>query len=435
MTIKSIEVQETLQTQSFKNLPESLNRFLITAEKKYLWLEPQCSYCESHNIVHNGYYLCENSYFVSLGLKIKQGHYLCKSCRKTFSTPFPLLKELENDLRRFLKESCFILFMNGMSFEGIAKYISEHYNLKISDETVRKYYKKVAKSFRSQKVSTTSGYYLIDCQHLKVRGEHIARLAVIDLHTKLNVIDIDIPDETNEIIVERLRLLLLPYKVKGMIVDGKGGLLKALKKEFNIPVQRCIMHVQKLIIGDYTKKYGKNFTLLQTRNMYMLLNIFMDHDVEVEFLNNLIKEKNFEKDEKRLLEKWYEFRKDLRRFRRKQEQYLLHRTEEEMIEKLKLAKMFITEKQERRRLKKIESEWKECTEFIRTKELAPTNNAVEHYFSKTLTKTEKKVFRTIEALRDKISACRAMFNKWFKPSITLQEILQKYTKIFNLFCV
>lgn len=77
--ISSIEVQETLQTQSFKNLPKSLNRFLITADKKYLWLKPQCSYCESHNIVHNGYYLCENTYLVSLGLKIKQGHYLCKS--------------------------------------------------------------------------------------------------------------------------------------------------------------------------------------------------------------------------------------------------------------------------------------------------------------------------------------------------------------------
>jgi len=433
MTIKSIEVQTKLKTQSFKNLPKSLNRFLITADRKYLWLEPQCLFCESYNVVHNGYYFCEHNYFVSLGLKIKNGHYLCKSCNRTFSIPFPMLKELENDLRKFLKETCFLLYMNGMSFEKISEYISKHYNLAISDETVRKYYRKIATSFRSQNISKTSGFYLIDCQHLKVRGEHIVRLAVIDLHTKLNIIDVDIDDETNEIIIERLRLLLLPYRIKGFIVDGKGGLLKALKKEFKVPIQRCIFHVQKLIVGDYIKKCGKNLTLLQLRNMYMLLNIFMNHDAEVNFLNNLIKDKHFMRDEKRLLEKWYEFRKDLKRFRRKQKQYLLHRTEEEMEEQLKLAKLFLIEKHEIKRINIIEKEWEECTEFLRTKELVPTNNAIEHYFSKTLTKTEKKVFRTRIALKEKILACKVMFNQWFKPTITLQEIFIKYVKIFLLF--
>ena len=70
---------------------------------------------------------------------------------------------------------------------------------------------------------------------------------------------------------------------------------------------------------------------------------------------------------------------------------------------------------------------------MRTKELVPTNNAIEHYFSKTLTKTEKKVFRTRIALKEKILACKVMFNQWFKPTITLQEIFIKYVKIFLLF--
>jgi hypothetical protein len=35
-----------------------------------------------------------------------------------------------------------------------------------------------------------------------------------------------------------------------------------------------------------------------------------------------------------------------------------------------------------KRIKKIENEWQECTEFLRTKELTPTNNAIEHYFQK-----------------------------------------------------
>src|SRR3989338_6966938 len=106
-----------------------------------------------------------------------------------------------------------------------------------------------------------------------------------------------------------------------------------------------------------------------------------------------------------------EFGKNIiKRFRRKQKQYLLHRTEEEMEEQLKLAKLFLIEKHEIKRINIIEKEWEECTEFLRTKELVPTNNAIEHYFSKTLTKTEKKVFRTRIALKEKILACKSMFN-------------------------
>ena len=86
-------------------------------------------------------------------------------------------------------------------------------------------------------------------------------------------------------------------------------------------------------------------------------------------------------------------------------------------------------------MEKIEKEWKELTEFLRVPELAPTNNAVEHYYSKTLTKTDKKRFRAITALRDRIAASRAVFNQWFKPTVTLKEILQKYALLFYLFSV
>jgi transposase-like protein len=286
--IQSIQIQTRLQTQSYNNLPDSFQKFLITATGKYMWLEPQCKHCGSENVVQNGYYRCESRVIEELGLNIRQGHYLCNDCQLTFSTPFPELQKFLQALQTFLQETCFSLFMKGMSFGGIADYISQQFNMRISDETVRRYYTKIARSFRSRKVLKSSGYFSVDCQHVKVNGEKLVRLSVMDVITGMNLIDTDIEAEKNEEVIDRLRLLLLPYKVNGMIVDGKGGLLKALRKEFKAPVQRCIMHVQKLIIMDYFKKYDKSLTLLQLRNMYMLLNVLMEQEQK----NKCLKDSN-----------------------------------------------------------------------------------------------------------------------------------------------
>ena len=39
----------------------------------------------------------------------------------------------------------------------------------------------------------------------------------------------------------------------------------------------------------------------------------------------------------------------------------------------------------------------------------------------------------IDALKEKITACKVVYNKWFEPTITLKEILQKYAKLFLYF--
>ena len=428
-----IEVQERLETQSFKNLPQELQRFLITAKGKYMQLNPNCPHCESINVVQNGYYECESKLIKSLGLSIKHGHCLCNTCGKTFSTKYPELEKFLNDLHRFLAENCFRLFVRGLSFGAIAEYIKEHFGMSITDETARQYYKEIVLEYKDEKSLQTSGFFCVDCQHMKVNGEKSYRLSIIDAKTKACIADVVIDAENNMQIINRLRLHLLPYKIKGFIVDGKLGLVVDIKKEFNVPVQRCIFHIQQLIVKDYIKKYGKALSLLQLRNMYMLLSIFADHDSEIQFLNRKIDEKVIKQDEKKGLEEFYEFRKSLKKYRRKEERYLIPRNEQEMKEKLAKAKLFITEKHEKSRIEKIEKEWEYITQFLHVEGLPATNNNVEHYYSKTLTKTEKKRFRGIEALKEKITACKIVYNKWFKPTISLQDILQKHAKLFLYF--
>ncbi len=431
MVIQTL-IQTKLKTQSFKNLPEKFQQFLITAKGKYMQLNPICPHCRSHYVNHNGYYECESQLIKDLGLNVKQGHYLCKSCGKTFSTKFPGLQPFLNDLHQFLSETCFKLYVDGLTFGAIAEYIKKHFCISISGETVRQYYKEIAQQYKNMNILESSGFFCVDCQHLKVNGNKSYRLSILDAVKKKCITDIIIIAESNSEIIDRLRLHLLPFKVKGFVVDGKMGLDDEIEKEFNVPVQRCIFHVQQIIVRDYVNKY-KKMNLLQLRNMYIMLSIFADHDAEIEFLNKKINEKIIFQDEKKGLEEFYKFRKSLRKFRRKQEKYLIPRTEKEMVLKLKEAKIFLTEKHEKKRLKKIEKEWKKITQFLHTEGLISTNNTVEHYYSKTLTKTEKKKFRDLYAIEEKISACKAVFNKWFKPTISLQEILQKFAQLFLYF--
>lgn len=431
MVIQTI-IQTKLKTRRYKNLPKNFQQFLITAKGKYQQLNPICPHCSSHYVNHNGYYECESQLIKDLGLNIKHGHYLCKSCNKTFSTKFPDLQLFLNDLHKFLKESCFKLYLEGLTFCAIAKYIEDHFCISISKENARQYYKEIAQQYKDMNVLESSGFFCVDCQHLKVNGNKTYRLSIVDPVKKKNIADNIIIAESNSEIIDRLRLLLLPFTINGFIVDGKMGFDDELEKEFKVPVQRCIFHVQQLIVRDYIKKY-KKMNLLQLRNMYMMLSIFTNHDAEVEFLNQKINQKTIFQDEKKGLEEFYEFRKNLRKFRRKQKAYLIPRTENEMLAKLKEAKRFLTEKHEKRRLKKIDKAWKKITQFLYVKEMPATNNAVEHYYSKTLTKTEKKKFRDLSAIKEKITACKAVFNNWFKPTITLQEILQKFVKLFLYF--
>lgn len=426
------QVQTRLKTQSFNNLPDEFQQFLITAQGKYMQLNARCPHCGGSHVVHNGYYECEAQLIKALGLNVKHGHYLCKTCGKSFSTKFPGLQLFLNDLHKFLAETCFKLYLDGLSFGAIANYIKEHFCISLSKETVRQYYKEIAAQYKKMNVLEASGFFNVDCQHLKVNGEKTYRLTIMDAVNKKCVTDVIITAETNSEIIDRLRLSLLPFTIKGFIVDGKMGLDDELEKEFKVPVQRCIFHVQQIIVRDYINKY-KKMNLLQLRNMYMMLSIFVNHDAEVQFLNQKINEKVINQDDKKRLEEFYEFRKDLRKFRRKQDVYLIVRTEEEMIEKLEEAKKFLIEKHEIRRLKKIEKKWNKVTQFLHIDGLPPTNNTVEHYYSKTLSKTEKKKFRDLYAIKEKITACRVVFNNWFKPTISLKEILQRFARLFLYF--
>lgn len=447
---KSLVVQQRLFTTFNKNLPAPLARFLITGQGKYMQLNPQCPHCGSRDVVQDGYYRCEDKLIQQLGLEIRHGHYLCKACGKTFSTPFAGVQAFVRDVQAFLQETIFQLFQGGMSFGGIATYAQEQLQLRLDEDTARLQYRELALSYQDRKVLTSSGLFQVDCQYLTVNREQMARLTVIDAVSKANIVEVLIPAETTPEVVDRLRLHLLPYEVRGFVVDGKSGLAQALKEEFGVPVQRCLFHVQMNILEDYLKAHGKKLSLLQTRNLYLELTILMDHDAEMQFLNRQLqrldefgstmwcphrelRERFLVAEERRLLKEFHDFRASLKRHRRKNAPYLIPRTEEEMRRKLEEARLFLFEKHQKKRLDRLEEDWEALTAFLHLDDLPPTNNGVEHYYAETLTKTDKKRFRSLEAIKTRIAACRAKWNGWVSPSVTLVDILRQFAQLAYLF--
>ncbi|MFW6173389.1 MAG: transposase [Elusimicrobiota bacterium] len=442
-------VQTRLKTTNYNNLTVN-EKFLITAQGKYMQTNPVCPFCNSRDVVDNGYYLSENKFLVENNIEIKNGHYLCNSCETSFSTPYEAAKKFVSKTKRYIKEKCFKDYMEGKSFGSIANDLSSCWNgMELSEESVRNYYVEIANEFKNRKVLKTSGIFSLDCQHVFVNGNRLYRLSIVDAVTKKCLFDIKIREETVKEVVDRVRLLLLPYNINGFIVDGKIGLKDALEEEFNVPVQLCVTHFQSLIVRNYVKNYGKKMSLINLRNMYLSLNILMNHDVEVQFLNKKLDElnefrrkikysnkevrnKSIRTKEKQLKKEFYEFRKSLKKYRRKQENYLISRTEEEIKDKLEKAKMFLTGK-DLKTIKRVEEKLEALTHFTRIGEMPPTNNTVEHYYSETLTKTRKKRFRNKKALKTRLNGAKGLANGWFKFTVTLKEILIGFAEIYSLF--
>jgi hypothetical protein len=387
---------------------------------------------------------------VNLGLKIKNGRSQCKKCGATFGKPFPEIEKFCKKFKIFIQDTCFYLYNNGISFGSIAEYITKFWNIDLSPETAREHYVNECMEHKDKKVSSTSGIFHIDCQHLTENKNKRYRLSIIDAKTKKCIVDVVIFAETNKDILDRVRLHLLPYKIKGFIVDGKLGLKHELEDEFNVPVQLCITHFQALIVNDYIKAYGKNMPLLVLRNLYMSLDILMSHNLEFNFLNRKVDqltkfkqsiicsntnlyELSVKSRAKQLKSEFYEFRISLKKYRRKNHPYLIRNSESEIKQKLEHAKQFLTEPVQLKALERIENNFESLTHFLRIEDMPPTNGGVEHYYSDSLTKSQKKKFRSLSSIKHRLTASKSIRNNWFNPSASLIELFNFYAELFVLF--
>jgi len=428
-----------------KNMP-SMQRFSINASGKFYEINPVCLRCNSTHVVHNGNDKYKSKLIKELSITIKRGKSLCMNCDYTWTTHYDEAELFVQQYKQMITTAVFELCMFDVSLDKVVESISTIFGKKISYEWVRKLYINAAKNIEQKKVLKSSGIFHYDEQYLKVNNKDVVRVVVIDAVTKEVIFDETANDNRIETLKDKLNLKMLPYRKEAFIVDLASGYPKMLADIFpKVKIQFCLFHLNKLILRDfgYSKKlnrYGKKeIPLQELYNMYLLLNIFFNHEAEISFLKKQLRklcENKFMQEEglisfyeMRLISEFAEFRNGLKKNRRKHVRYLLRNSKAETLNILAKLEREISffPKKVKKRIKMIIKNIDHLTLFQDNPLVSPTNNVLEQYYSATLQKTEKKKFRCIESLHLKIKIARERWNK------TLDDISFDFFGFLQLF--
>jgi hypothetical protein len=145
--------------------------------------------------------------------------------------------------------------------------------------------------------------------------------------------------------------------------------------------QLCLLHLNKLIVNDFPRKTSINQELVK----YRLLNIFYNHELEIEFLSCLIEEeKAMRQKSSKEYNAWikeaqyafYDFVHNLGLKRRREDGNMEQRSYHDALNNFKsLKKDFDSfEVAVRKRLMKIEELWPNLTAFYFVDNAPATNN-------------------------------------------------------------
>lgn len=419
-----------LAQSKMKNTP-SEKEFSISLSGKFYEIGPTCHCCGSTSVAHNGNDRYKNKVIRELGITIKRGKRLCKRCNSTWTTHYNDAELFVQQYKQLITSTVFNLCAFDASLNQIVEHISSVFGKMISHEWVRRVYIKAAKNIEQKKALKTSGIFHYDEQYIKVNKKEYVRIVVIDAITKRVIFDEVADNNMTETLKDKLNMKMLPYKKEAFIVDLALGYPRMLKELFpEVKVQWCLFHLNKLILNDFERskrlnKYGKKVLPLQELyNQYLMLNLFFNHEAELRFLKRQLKKLDENKFmimegnlisfyEMKLISEFSEFRKGLKKNRRKHGKYLLKNNKEKTLELLgKLEREInLFPKQAKKRIKMIRKNIDKLTLLQDNHFIPPTNNALEQYYSATLQKTEKKRFRRMESPHLKLKIVREKWNK------------------------
>lgn len=271
-----------------------------------------------------------------------------------------------------------------------------------------------------------------DEQHPKRGRTQKFRLTLLNYETGVPIAEGLFDNKDEETIEAFLREHLDTEKELIIITDCDRRYPKIFKRIWGNKVihQKCLLHLNKLVVKDF----GKNTTLLNEYNKYLILNIFYNRKKELKFLERLLKKldkKSFESSKektkwiKTAKQKFRDYVKDLENIRRRKGKNLTQRKlfkAKELFEELWKQKQLLPRKA-RERLKMIKKNWNYFTAFYHIKGCPATNNAIENYYSTSLKTHRKKQFRTDKGIINhmKLSALKRI-EDFSKPKKTLLEI-------------
>jgi hypothetical protein len=275
-----------------------------------------------------------------------------------------------------------------------------------------------------------------------VNGEPRVRIAIFDINTGIPYIDTVERSKSSEIIKSIFLQSGLSFtKPTIVITDLDKSYPKILTELFgdNLLHQLCLFHLQQLICKEFQKNCSIHDEILK----YKFLNVFYNHDKEIEWLTKFLGRENelLSPDSKSQYRVWLrsikrqftEFLKDLRRISKREKHgskvRLFTDIKEHLLNLLESIDQFSPELQ--KRLKMMNKKFVDLTKFCGAHNIPTTNNAIENYFFRTLNMNWKRRLRTDEGLINNIKLQAMRIQGMFSDvKITIPELFCALREFF-----
>jgi len=372
-------------------------------------VSPDCPKC-GYQMNHNGY-----NEHCKKGLgSVKIGRYVCPICEEPLEESRSFWEQLKTDFFEVINSIYQRLRTQNVSYDG-ASMVMELIFPRGKDTIHNDFTNSVEKVDIPPIEDIQIVHY--DEQHPKMGRTQKFRLTLLDGVTGRPIADELYDDKSPETITTFLKAHLDPTKQTFVVTDLYSSYPGVFGRFFgeNLIHQLCLLHLNKLIVGDFPK-HG---TIEQELMKYRMLNIFYNRDAEIRVLEGMAKEELMmilKGDVKYMA--WLKSNMSIfRQFVHERE--LKRRRKDENLEQrtfFEAVKVFATlmvkidsfEAFVQKRLRMIEKNWKHLTEFYFMENAPATNNLVENYYSASLKTHRKKQLRTERGIKNqmKLSAMK-----------------------------
>ena len=402
--------------------PES-NQYEFTSKKVFRRKTYVICSC-GNEMRHNGYDFVRKKGFG----KAKVGKQLCPICGRQHHEDKGFWKNLLSEWIKTTTSLIMTLRTSDVAWKVISKIMG--FIVPCSKDKTRYLFNNRIEQFEYPQEKFLIVNY--DEQHPKRGRTQKFRLTLLNYLTGIPIAEGLFDNKDEETIESFLRAHLDTEKEIVIITDCDRRYPEIFKRIWGKKVihQKCLLHLNKLVVKDF----GKNTTLLNEYNKYLILNIFYNRRKELKFLERLIKKQDKkcfgdskEKGEwnKKARQKFRDYVKDLENNRRRKGKNLTQRklsNAKELFEGLSEQRILFP-KQARKRLEMIRENWNYFTNFYHIKGCPATNNAIENYYSTSLKTHRKKQLRTDRGIINhmRLSALKRI-EDFSKPEKTLLEI-------------
>ena len=424
MTELCLTLNNISDSQRLLELLPTSNEFLYTEKQVFRSKTLHMCSC-GEKMVHNGFDYVRKKPFG----KVKVGKQLCKTCGLQRHEDKHIFKKWLNSWHETLTQLATLLRDNDVSWQSVSDMMN--FILPCSKTKIKYLFDRDIEQFTYEQ----DNYLIVnyDEQHPKKGRSQKFRLTLLNYETK-NVIADELFDNKDSETIELFLRNNLDVSRKLVIITDCDRTYPAIFKKIwgtKLVHQTCILHLNKLISEDF----GKNLSLQDMYNKYLLLNIFYNREKELRYLEKVLKRSKkpyFNWDEER--SSFYAFVRKHEQRRRRKKKNLIQRTKAKAKELFDtyLTQIHLFSKCAQKRILMIRKNWKSFTAFYSVRNCPATNNAIENFYSTSLKTHRKKQFRTDEGLQNqmKISAKKRKYGL-HKPVQTFVELFTTITLLFT----